>query len=335
MNTHNNRQEHLKENVTDKALSGFIITKSDVLSLLQDQGRFGHFNLGLTNGGALDPIAFHWANCLCNNQLDNTVIEVSVGGFAMTAQVDTHIAITGAKMPFTINGEVKSLWQSYKVKAGDTIELGFAAQGLRCYIAVDGGFDISNSFGSSSTVCRESIGGLQKQGSKLQINDVIPCTNSAKNRVVKLFKLEEHNQPSYGNDIILRTIPSYQQHCFSSHQQRLFYSSEYQVSKHFDRMGYRLEGTKIKASIDGVLSEGICHGAIQIPADGQPIVLLNDRQTIGGYPKIGAVISLDTAKLSQLGQGGKVHFEPISMERAHNLYHLSVSVFNRTLPIAL
>jgi allophanate hydrolase subunit 2 len=86
----------------------------------------------------------------------------------------------------------------------------------------------------------------------------------------------------------------------------------------------------INCNIDGILSEGICHGAVQIPADGQPIVLLNDRQTIGGYPKIGAVISLDTEKLGQLSQGAKVRFEPISMEKAHNFYHLSLSRFTRT-----
>jgi allophanate hydrolase subunit 2 len=95
-------------------------------------------------------------------------------------------------------------------------------------------------------------------------------------------------------------------------------------------MGYRLQGRKISANIQGVLSEGICHGAVQIPPDGQPIVLLNDRQTIGGYPKIGAVIAIDTAKLAQLGCGGKVRFESISIEEAHNLFHLSLGLFTRT-----
>ena len=128
----------------------------------------------------------------------------------------------------------------------------------------------------------------------------------------------------------LHTVPSYQQRHFTSYQQRLFFSTEYTVSKSFDRMGYRLEGQAITCDVEGILSEGICHGAVQIPADGQPIVLLNDRQTIGGYPKIGAVSSVDTAKLGQLNQGGKVHFEPISMEQAHNIFHLNLSGFNRT-----
>ena len=239
----------------------------------------------------------------------------------------------GAEVPFMINGEEKELWRSHLIKAGDTLALGFAAQGLRCYIAVTDGFNICQKFNSVSTVCRENIGGLD--GGKLKSDDILPCNMILNGAKTTLLKLAREDRPIYTNDIVLRTIPSYQQHAFSSHQQRLFYSSEYQVSKRFDRMGYRLEGTKIKSDIDGILSEGICHGAVQIPADGQPIVLLNDRQTIGGYPKIGAVISLDTAKLSQLGQGGKVHFEPISMEKAHNLFHLNVSAFNRTQPIPL
>jgi allophanate hydrolase subunit 2 len=94
-------------------------------------------------------------------------------------------------------------------------------------------------------------------------------------------------------------------------------------------MGYRLEGKAISCDIDGILSEGICHGAIQIPSDGQPIVLLNDRQTIGGYPKIGAVTALDTAKLTQLAPGDKVRFEAITMEQAHNNFHLHLSRFKR------
>ena len=196
-------------------------------------------------------------------------------------------------------------------------------------MAVVGGFDISPSFGSTATVCREGVGGLH--GGKLLADDVLACTqNSTQTRLNKNLLLEDKSTPIYGDEVVLHTIPSYQQHHFSSHQQRLFFSHEYSVSKSFDRMGYRLEGQAIKCDIEGILSEGICHGAVQIPADGQPIVLLNDRQTIGGYPKIGSVSSIDTAKLGQLNQGGKVRFEPISMEQAHNLFHLNLSRFNRT-----
>lgn len=308
---------------------GFLVKQAGVLSLIQDAGRFGTFNIGLTNGGPVDLLAFHWANRLCSNTLNATAIEISIGGLTLTAQVDTTLAVTGANMPLTINGEIKALWRSYHVKAGDVIALGFAAQGVRCYLAVADGFNVTPSFGSTATVCREGIGGIQ--GGKLLAGDVLACApNKANSSAKKNLLLADKQRPQYTDEIILHTVPSYQQHHFSSYQQRLFFSNEYTVSQSFDRMGYRLEGQAIACDIDGILSEGICHGAVQIPADGQPIVLLNDRQTIGGYPKIGAVSSIDTGKLGQLNQGGKVRFEPISMEQAHNLFHLNLSRFNRT-----
>lgn len=305
-------------------LTGFLVKQPGMLSLVQDIGRFGSFNIGLTNGGPLDLNAFQWANRLCANELNVSAIEISIGGLVLIAQIDTIIAVTGASMPLSINHEKKELWRSYQVKAGDIIELGFASKGMRSYLAVADGFTIKESFGSTATVCREGVGGLT--GDKLKTGDILPCTS--KIRKTNLV-LTESSRPTYSNDIVLRTVPSYQQKYFSSYQQRLFFSSEYTVSKSFDRMGYRLTGQKVKCDISGILSEGICHGAVQIPADGQPIVLMNDRQTIGGYPKIGAVCSVDTAKLAQLKQGDKVHFEPISMEQAHNLFHLNLSRFSR------
>jgi len=307
---------------------GLIVTNAGVLSLIQDAGRYGAFNLGLTNGGPADSLAFYWANRLCGNELNSTAIEISLGGLQLTVQVDCIIAVTGAPMPLTINGQPKELWRSFLVKAGDTIQLGFTSLGVRCYLAVAGGFDIKPMFGSTSTVCRESIGGLT--GDKLVANDVLPCQDlsQAANELAQLM-LAEHEQPKYSNDVVLHTILSYQHQYFSAIEKRLFFSSEFQISKHWDRMGYRLQGRAIKADVGGILSEGICYGAVQIPADGQPIVLLNDRQTIGGYPKIGAVISRDCAKLSQCRQGDKVRFEPVSMSQADNLFHLNLSRINQ------
>lgn len=308
---------------------GFLVKQPGMLSLVQDIGRFGSFNIGLTNGGPMDKHAFYWANRLCGNDLEATTIEITVGGLSLIAQVDSIISITGATMPLHINGRSKCLWRTYHIKAGDIIELGYAVNGLRSYLAVNGGFDIPEVFGSTATVNRENIGGIS--GGKLLSGDILPCkTDMNKTKNKNNVMLPEEFWPMYKKDLTLHTIPSYQQHSFSSHSQRLFFTSEYTVSKNCDRMGYRLEGRAIKSDIDGILSEGICQGAIQIPADGQPIVLLNDRQTIGGYPKIGAVISGDTAKLSQVTQGAKIHFEPISMEKAHNMYHLSLSRFQKT-----
>ncbi|GAA0821654.1 biotin-dependent carboxyltransferase family protein [Colwellia asteriadis] len=324
----------------------FKVQNPGMLTLLQDGGRYGAFNNGLTNGGPLDNTAFYWANRLCHNQPNDAMLEVSLGGLTLIACIDSIIALTGADMPLTINGHAKALWQSHFVKAGDVIELGYAVHGLRSYLAVYGGFSVTNEvlgdcFGSSATVCRENIGGLHGDGSKLVAGDMLMCStdklahqnrehdNKAIKSIVRL-KLPCKQQPQYHDAIVLRTILSYQQQHFSALQQRLFFSSEYQVSANCDRMGYRLTGKAIKSKINGILSEGICHGAVQIPSDGQPIVLLNDRQTIGGYPKIGSVIAFDTAKLAQAKQGSSVRFEAISMEEAHNLFHLNRSLLMRT-----
>ena len=313
-----------------KVKLGFLVKKPGVLSLIQDAGRFGSSHIGLTNGGPIDLPAFYWANRLCGNQTNTSTIEVTVGGLALIAQSDTIIAVTGAPLPLKINGKLKDLWRSYQIKAGDSLEIGYSNNGLRCYLAVKDGFDVPLSFGSTATVCREHIGGLS--GSPLKTNDILPYhrVKPVNNGGDHHLKLAMTSRPTYNTEVSLRTVASYQQQHVSPAQQTLFYSSEYLVSKHYDRMGYRLEGPIINADIDGILSEGICHGAIQIPNDGQPIVLLNDRQTIGGYPKIGAVIALDTAKLGQLSQGAKVHFESISMAEADKLFHKNLQLISQT-----
>ena len=310
-------------------MSGFKVINPGMLTLIQDTGRFGFHGIGLTNGGPLDPLAFRWANRLCQTAVDgsvanNTALEISIGGLLLEAQVDTVIAITGADMALTINGVAYELWQSHSIKAGDQIELGYAQQGCRSYLAVAGGFDIPHSFGSAATVARETIGGIT--GDRLQQGDFLPCASF---NAQQHCSVDSNDRPHYGDAFTARVILGYQQETFNDVQQQLFFSSEYTVSDRCDRMGYRLTGQKIQSSIDGILSEGICHGAIQIPADGQPIVLINDRQTIGGYPKIGSMISIDTAKLSQLMSGAQVSFEAVSMEQAHNLLHFAEARFQQ------
>ena len=212
--------------------SGLLVKHGGMLSLIQDTGRFGAFNIGLTNGGPVDLLAFQWANRLCNNKLNTTAIEISIGGLALIAQVDTSLAVTGANMPLTINGQIKALWRSYQIKAGDVIELGFASQGLRCYLAVANGFSIAPSFGSTATVCREGIGGIR--GGKLLAGDVLAC---ARTNLKNNLSLADKFIPKYTGEVTLHTVPSYQQQHFSLHQQRLFFSNQYTVSKSFDRMG--------------------------------------------------------------------------------------------------
>jgi len=306
-------------------MSGFVVQQPGLLSLLQDRGRYGAHNLGLTTGGPLDFIAFDWANRLLGNDSNATGLEVGFGGLALTAEVESSFVITGAVAPCKLNGETIPQWQTMSIQPGDKLEIGFATEGTRTYLAVSGGFDISPSFGSSSTVVREKIGGIH--GDKLQAGDHLPCANS---RASSHYRLAEDDCPSYGDFASLRVVLGYQQAAFDPAQQWRFFNSEYCLTDRCDRMGFRLEGETVHSNMVGMLSEGICHGAIQIPADGQPIVLMNDRQTIGGYPKIGSVIPLDTARLAQLTPGSRVRFEAISIEQAHNIHCLQQARFKRT-----
>ncbi len=306
-------------------MSGFSIKQPGLLSLLQDRGRYGAHNLGLTTGGPLDFIAFDWANRMLGNDPNATCLEVSFGGLTLEAELDTSFVITGATAPCRLNDEDIEQWQTQSVQAGDKLEIGFATSGTRSYLAVSGGFDIAASFGSSSTVIREKIGGLH--GDKLQAGDHLPCSGS---RLAVNYCLTEADRPVYGDPARLRLVPGYQQAAFDPAQQWRFFNSEYRLTERCDRMGFRLEGETVHSNIVGMLSEGICHGAIQIPADGQPIVLMNDRQTIGGYPKIGSVIPRDTARLSQLSPGSQVYFEAISIEQAHNIHCLEQARYQRT-----
>ena len=306
-------------------MSGFSVKQPGLLSLLQDRGRYGAHNLGLTTGGPLDHLAFDWANRLIGNDANSTCVEIAFGGLSLEAEAETSFVITGAQAPCKLNGEAIPLWETLGIRRGDRLEVGFTSVGTRCYLAVRGGFDIAPSFGSSSTVLREKIGGIN--GDKLQAGDYLPCRSA---KTDNHYRLAEKDQPVYGDSARLRVVTGYQQAAFGPSQQWRFFNSDYQLSERCDRMGFRLEGETVHSDMVGMLSEGICHGAIQIPADGQPIVLMNDRQTIGGYPKIGSVIFHDTAGLAQLSPGAKVRFEEISIEQAHNIHCLEQARFQRT-----
>lgn len=310
------------------------VLRPGILSLLQDAGRFGQHRIGLTNGGPLDPLAYHWANRLCGNTgadspySNATALEVTIGNCKLQAQCTTRVAVTGAELPVTINDRPAELWRTHILQPGDVLTLGYRRNpqpaGCRTYVAVSGGFQIEPMFGSTATVVREGIGGLN--GLALQAGDQLPCREDTSS---PLWSVPESERPHYPPTVTLRMIPGYQQELFSATQKQRFFQQTYTVSERCDRMGYRLTGNPVTADVDGILSEGICLGAIQLPADGQPIVLLNDRQTIGGYPKIGSVLSLDLAQLAQLLPGGQVNFIPITIHCAHNALHLAHSRFCR------
>ncbi|UTA47834.1 biotin-dependent carboxyltransferase family protein [Simiduia sp. 21SJ11W-1] len=304
-NTSTNTQAHTQPHAT--------LVKPGVLALLMDAGRFGQHGLGLTTGGPLDAEAFFWANALVGNAPEATAIEVSVGGLELRADTPLTLAVTGAQMPLSIDGKPQPLWQSHRVPAGSLVKLAFAESGARAYLAVAGGFAVAPEFGSTATVVRESIGGLD--GKALGAGTTLPLNPPAD--APALARLPEPLRPEYATTPTLRVLEGYQVAHFSTAQRALFYSNEYSLSQQCDRMGFRLSGPALKCALGGIVSEGICLGAIQVPADGQPIILLNDRQTIGGYPKIGSVFTGDLHLLAQLMPGAKVRFAPMDAACAH------------------
>ena len=307
-------------------MTGIRIEQPGILSLLQDQGRFGQSQLGLTTGGPADAHAFRWANALLDNAPGSCCIEISMGGLEFTMLQASRIAVCGADMALSINQQPQPLWQSHSVQQGDVIELAMATTGLRSYLAVDGGFQLKPQFGSVATVLREGIGGVD--GTKLQAGQQL-AIGASQNQ--PNWRLPASFHPDYQAPLTLRLIEGYQSDDFSQASKQLFYQYAFKVSRQSDRMGYRLEGPALSCQRSSMLSEGISYGAVQVPPDGQPIVLLTDRQTLGGYPKLGSVLSLDCWQLAQRSAGAELHFEAISMEQAHNALHLAEHQFQHRL----
>ena len=289
------------------------VIKSGFLSLVQDYGRYGYQSIGVTNGGPLDEHAFLWANRLLGNNYNAPQIEVSYGAFSATFLENTMLAICGADLSATVNDHAIKPWQSYAIHAGDTISFKAPVDGLRCYLAVKGGFTVEPQLASCSTVVREKLGGITQDGEKLVEGDTVKYLSqphALATRVPSTFISE------YPKKINLRFIPNISATSAGDEALHTFTKYTYKVTPNIDRMGYRLSGEVINTPLEGIISQGISLGSIQIPKDGQPIVLMRDRQTMGGYPLLGCVAYLDLSKLSQSLPGTELSFTPISVEAA-------------------
>ena len=287
------------------------IINNPILVMLQDKWRYGYSDIGVTNSGVMDEYAYYAANKMLGNSFDTNILEIAFSNVIFKANAPTQIAITGAICELFINDISKQCWQTHNVKAGDIIKIGKILKGIRVYLGVLGGFDIKKEFGSNSTTIKENLGGLN--GDKLKKGDIlafkeISCSFDAR------FKKELI--PSYEDELILRVVLSYQSDLFANEEKEKFFSNSFTVSNDFNRMGCKLSGESILCDCNEIISEGISLRAIQVPSDGQPIILLKDRQTIGGYPKIGSVLAIDCFKLSQVKANTKIRFSEISIDEA-------------------
>lgn len=282
----------------------FEVIKPGFLALIQDLGRFGFQHMGVTTGGPMDEHAFCWANRLLGNKLNAPQLEITFGQLTLKAHENTCIALTGADLNARLNDKKVHPWRTYRVRKGDTVTFESPICGLRSYLAVIGGFEIDPKLGSVASVTREQIGGL-RNGESLKVGDRLYFRSSIKqpHGVTPTWAIPDYQAP-----LELGVMLGYQDKEFPNTELMTLLSCEYEVSQNIDRMGYRLTGAPIRCNRDGIVSEGIAYGAIQIPQDGQPIVLMKDRQTIGGYPKVGSLSALDAGQLAQRAPGSLVRF---------------------------
>ncbi|MFJ2482277.1 biotin-dependent carboxyltransferase family protein [Pseudomonas sp. NPDC087598] len=294
-------------------MSRLKIEASTPLCLLQDAGRFGVRHLGVTQGGAADWCSMSWANWLLGNGLDVPVIEITLGGFAVVAEQDCLLALAGADLGAQIDGQPLAPWRSFKLRQGQKLQFTQPLLGARAYLAAPGGFEAPKVLGSSATVLREELGGLDGMGLPLAKG----ATLSYQGHALLVREVPREHRPDLRLSTPLDLVLGAQIGQFSGQSLFDVFNSAWTLDSRADRMGIRLLGKALQYHGQPMISEGIPLGAVQVPPDGQPIVLLNDRQTIGGYPRLGALTPLALARLAQCLPGAKISLRPVVQEVAH------------------
>ncbi|MDR6163429.1 biotin-dependent carboxyltransferase family protein [Pseudomonas fluorescens] len=293
-------------------MSRLTIEASTPLCLLQDAGRFGVRHLGVTQGGAADWCSMSWANWLLGNELDAAVVEITLGGFAVVAEEDCLLALAGADLGAQIDGQPLAPWRSFKLHKGQKLQFTQPLLGARAYMGAPGGFIAPKVLGSIATVVREELGGLDGLGVPLTKESTLSYHGEPR----QLREIPQAHQPDLRSNRPLDLVLGAQIGQFSGQSLFDVFNTTWAVDSRADRMGIRLLGAALQYQGGPMISEGIPLGAVQVPPDGQPIVLLNDRQTIGGYPRLGALTPLALARLAQRLPGDRVRFTPVMQERA-------------------
>ncbi|EGA70670.1 allophanate hydrolase subunit 2 [Vibrio sinaloensis DSM 21326] len=281
------------------------VVKPGQQTLIQDFGRFGLAHFGITQGGPVDDYAYSWANHLLGNHVNCPTLEITLGQAEFQINHHCQLAIAGGDLNAKLDNEPIKNWSSFAAKPGQRLTFGLPKNGLRAYLAIKHGFQVPKQLGSSSAVARDQLGGIER-GLPLAQGDRLPIKPHLVDN--KPLQMTFRYKPDYDLTLELRVIEGYQIGDFQQDQINAFYAQEFEVSQFIDRMGYRLTGGRVLPPNQEYLSEGIALGAIQIPPNGEPIILLNDRQTIGGYPKFGCVARIDLPRLAQAKPGQKVRF---------------------------
>lgn len=303
------------------------------LSTVQDMGRTGHAAQGYPECGACDKYALALGNLLCGNPETAAAIEMTLAGATVQFDQDAVVALTGASCAPMLNGCSIPLQMPVRIPAGATLEIGTFTAGLRAYLCVRGGVDVTPVLGSRSTDAKCRIGGLEgralRRGDRLPIGQSTPgyvfdrAARAARMLASKPWLLRPRTAHSFmpGQAVpLLRAVPGPQDDAFTSEGLHTFFSDMYTVTTDSNRMGVKLSGPAVAAKNGSdILSDGIVEGSVQISANGQPILMLADHQTTGGYAKIATVIAPDLSACAQLRPGELAAFRPVTAAQAVRL----------------
>lgn len=289
-----------------------LVERGGLFSTLQDFGRFGYQRFGISASGAMDTVSMRIANALVGNAPGAAVVEMTMLGLAATVVAEgCRVAVAGGEFAVSINGRPAEMWLSHDLARRDRLEVGAARAGMRGYLAVAGGFAVPPTLGSLSTHSRSGIGGLD--GRALRDGDRLPLAHATASGPPLALDLADRPR----TDGPLRVVLGPQQDAFTPAGIETFLGSVYTVTAKADRMGCQLDGPKIEhARGFNIVSDGIMNGSIQVPGQGTPIVLLADRQSTGGYPKIATVIGPDLHLLGQRRPGDEVRFQRVTIDEA-------------------
>ncbi|TKI55662.1 biotin-dependent carboxyltransferase family protein [Brevibacillus antibioticus] len=297
---------------------------------VQDTGRFGFQQVGVSVSGGMDKQAVQIANMLVGNQQTDAVLELTMKGPSLLFHKDMLIAICGGDFKVTINNRSVLPNRAVWIRSGSILKFGLAKEGCRAYLAVAGGWDVPLVMGSRSTNLRGGFGGLAGRmlaaGDQLVQRSPGSFSQFLANQLAKRAGAAPFYQANWfipsstlvkNGEAVVRVIQGEQFADFSEKSRQSFFEQTYQVSPQSDRMGYRLTGPALELTQSmELISAAVTMGTIQVPPNGQPIILMADRQTIGGYPKIGYVPTIDLPIVAQLRPGEKIHFQEISLRDA-------------------
>lgn len=304
------------------------VIRPGLASTFQDCGRHGYQHLGIPVGGAMDLRAHQLANLIAGNDRDLASLEITLIGPTLQFNSAACIAMAGADLSPTINGIPVPLGRPIIVESGDVLSFGERRKGVRCYLAWHGGIALPEVLGSQSTYLRGELGGFE--GRALRKGDVLPLNAPLRAHALETLAEDLNAMSIYLPSTLadnprarLRVMRGPHTDLFTQEAVQNLFNSSYRIANESDRMGYRLQGPTLPVKESRqLLSEGVTLGSIQVPADGLPIVLMADRQSIGGYPKIGHVAAVDMPQLAQRMPGEDIHFEEISLAQAQQLDNL-------------